>query len=113
MSGPAIDPILVAIIPNRMRAIAEEAKLRYDEPPAWFMPVRQQLGAVLLAAGRVAAAEAAYREDLEANPENGWSLFGLAKCLRARGSAATAAEIEERFRKAWSGADVTLQASRF
>ena len=94
-------------------AIAEESVLHYDEPPPWFLPVRQQLGAVLLAAGRIAAAEAAYREDLAQNPENGWSLFGLAKCLRARKAAAEAATVEERYRKAWARADVTLSASRF
>ncbi|MGH7730117.1 MAG: hypothetical protein ACRENJ_02600, partial [Candidatus Eiseniibacteriota bacterium] len=94
-------------------AIAEESALHYDEPPAWFLPVRQQLGAVLLGAGRIAAAEAAYREDLAMNPENGWSLFGLAKCLRVRKADAEAAAVEERFRKAWARADVTLAASRF
>jgi len=94
-------------------AIAEESALRYDEPPAWFLPVRQQLGAVLLAAGRVKAAEAAYREDLARNPENGWSLFGLSRCLRARRADAEAAAVEQRFRKAWARSDVTLSASRF
>ncbi len=94
-------------------AIAEESALHYDEPPAWFLPVRQQLGAVLLAAGRLSAAESAYREDLATNPENGWSLYGLAKCLRARKADAEAAEVEERFRKAWARADVTLSASSF
>ncbi len=94
-------------------AIAEESQLRYDEPPAWFLPVRQQLGAVLLAAGRAADAERAYREDLAVYPENGWSLFGLAKALRARGADAEAAAVEARFRRAWERADVTLTASRF
>jgi tetratricopeptide (TPR) repeat protein len=94
-------------------AIAEESALRYDEPPAWFLPVRQQLGATLLAAGRIAGAETAYREDLEAYPENGWSLFGLAKCLRARQAYAEAVTVEERFRAAWSRADVTLVGSRY
>jgi len=94
-------------------AIAEESVLHYDEPPAWFLPVRQQLGAVLLAAGRVSAAETVYRDDLERNPENGWSLYGLAKCLRGRKADTEAAAVEERFRKAWARADVTLSASRF
>lgn len=94
-------------------AIAEEAMLHYDEPPGWFLPVRQQLGAVLLSARRFAEAETAYREDLEANPENGWSLFGLAKCLRARKAGAEADSVDARFRKAWARADVTLGASRF
>ena len=57
---------------------------RYNEPPTWHYPVRQSLGAVLLAAGRPADAEAVYREDLRRNRENGWSLFGLAKSLEAQ-----------------------------
>jgi tetratricopeptide (TPR) repeat protein len=94
-------------------AIQEEAALHYDEPPAWFLPVRQQLGAVLLAAGRTAEAETAYREDLAQYPENGWSLYGLAKCLRARKATAEAARVEKRFAKAWARADVKIAASRF
>ena len=39
--------------------------------------MRQNLGAVLLAAGRADEAEAVFWEDLRKNPENGWSLFGL------------------------------------
>jgi tetratricopeptide (TPR) repeat protein len=94
-------------------AIAEESVLHYDEPPGWFLPVRQLMGATLLKAGRIAAAETAYREDLERNPENGWSLYGLAQCLRAGKKPDQAAEVEARFKKAWGRADVTLSASRF
>jgi tetratricopeptide (TPR) repeat protein len=94
-------------------AIKEEDGLHYDEPPPWFMPVRQQLGAVLLAAGRAPEAEAAYREDLKQYPENGWSLYGLAKALRARKADAEAAQVEARFAKAWARSDVKLTASRF
>jgi tetratricopeptide (TPR) repeat protein len=95
------------------QAIDEEAVLHYDEPPAWFLPVRQQLGAVLLGAGRVAQAEKAYREDLAQYPDNGWSLFGLARCLRARKANTEAAAVEKRFAKAWARADVKISASRF
>jgi tetratricopeptide (TPR) repeat protein len=93
--------------------IKEEDALRYDEPPAWHLPVRQQLGAVLLAAGRAGEAEAAYREDLRRNPGNGWSLYGLAAALRARKATAEAAQVDGRFRKVWSRADVKLTASRY
>jgi tetratricopeptide (TPR) repeat protein len=93
-------------------AIKEEDALHYDEPPPWFMPVRQQLGAVLLAAGRAPEAEAVYREDLKQYPENGWSLYGLAKALRARKADAEAAQVEARFAKAWAKSDVKLMASR-
>src|SRR5438094_10347705 len=67
----------------------------------------------LVQAGRTADAERVYREDLERNPGNGWSLFGLAQALRAQGKTADAARAAERFRQAWAQADVTLTASRF
>ncbi len=54
-----------------------------------------------------------YREDLRRFPENGWSLFGLAQALRGKGKQNVAATTEARFRKTWTGTDVTLTASRF
>jgi tetratricopeptide (TPR) repeat protein len=85
----------------------------FTEPPPWYYPVRQSLGAVLLQAGRPAEAETAYREDLRRNPDNGWSLFGLAQAQRAQNRPGDAAATDARFRRAWSRADVTLSASRF
>jgi len=90
----------------------EDAGL-YFEPPKWYYPIRQSLGAALLKAGRNAEAEAVYREDLKRFPENGWSLFGLAAALKAQGKTAEAEEVDRRFAKAWSAADVKLTASRF
>jgi tetratricopeptide (TPR) repeat protein len=90
-----------------------EDGLTYDEPPTWHLPARQQLGAVLLDAGRPADAEAAYRQDLRRHPENGWSLFGLAESLRAQGKAGEANAVMARFDAAWADADATLAASRF
>lgn len=95
------------------RAALLEDNLIYNEPPDWHVPVRQSLGAVLLEAGRPDEAEAIYWQDLSRNPENGWSLFGLMQSLRAQGKTEEAAVVEERFRKAWSRADVNLTASRF
>jgi len=94
-------------------AVAEQDTHWFTEPPPWYFPVRQSLGAVLIQAGRPADAEPVYREDLRRNPGNGWSLFGLAQSLRAQGKTAEAAQAEESFKKAWAQADVTLTASRF
>jgi hypothetical protein len=100
-----------------VRHLAEAVRIQdghwFTEPPPWYFPVRQALGAVLLQAGRAAEAEAVYREDLRRNLENGWSLFGLAQSLRAQGKSAEAAAADTRFRRAWARADVTLTASRF
>ena len=95
------------------RAIELEDNLQYTEPPDWFFPVRHNLGAVLLEAGRPAEAEAVYREDLDVFPENGWALFGLSQSLRAQGNMDGAREVEARFYNAWANADVTLTSSRF
>ncbi|HEV2083442.1 MAG TPA: hypothetical protein VGR09_00040 [Gemmatimonadales bacterium] len=90
------------------KAAAQEDALRYDEPPDWYLPIRERLGAVLLAAGRPRQAETAFREDLVQRPENGWSLHGLAQSLSAQGRDREAAKVEERLRKAWKTADVQL-----
>jgi len=95
------------------RGVALEDELLYDEPPTWHLPVRQRLGASLLEAGRPGEAEAVYREDLDRFPENGWSLHGLARALRAQGHQDAAARVEARLRTAWRGADVELSASVF
>jgi tetratricopeptide (TPR) repeat protein len=94
-------------------AVDVQDGLGYMEPPAWFYPVRHNLGAALLEAGRAEEAEAVYREDLKQYPNNGWSLFGLAESLRAQGKTAEAAEVQQQFELAWQYADVTLNASRF
>jgi tetratricopeptide (TPR) repeat protein len=97
---------------NAVRAIragiALEDELTYDEPSAWALPLRQQLGALLLAAGRPKEAETAYREDLVRYPNNGWSLHGLAVSLKAQGRTKEAAAAAAAFQKAWARADVKL-----
>lgn len=93
------------------QAIALEDKLLYMEPPEWVQPVRHTLGAVLLTAGRHEEAEEVYREDLKKWPENGWSLYGLSRCLRAAGQSVEAAKVEARFQKVWSRADAPIQSS--
>jgi tetratricopeptide (TPR) repeat protein len=95
------------------RAVAAEDALNYDEPPDWGIPVRHQLGAALLAAGRPAEAEVVYRADLERHPHNGWALFGLAKSLEAQGRTAQASAAQRDFSEAWKRADVQLTASAF
>ena len=102
---------LDAAIKLLQHAVVVEDGLTYDEPPDWFQPVRQRLGATLLAAGKAADAEKVYLDDLARNPENGWSLYGLKLSLEAQKK--DTAAVEQRFKKAWSGADVTLNASRF
>jgi tetratricopeptide (TPR) repeat protein len=95
------------------RAARYEDTLRYDEPPDWMLPVRHTLGAVLLKAGKNAEAETTYREDLVRFPDNGWSLFGLARALELQGKTEQAALVRRRFETIWAAADVRLDSSCF
>jgi tetratricopeptide (TPR) repeat protein len=95
-------------IKHLQEAVAIQDALNYEEPPPWYYPVRETLGMELLADGKTADAEQDFRDDLKQNPENGWSLNGLAICLRARNASEEAASVDDRFKKAWAHADVTL-----
>jgi tetratricopeptide (TPR) repeat protein len=87
-------------------AIAGEDELTYDEPPPWYLPIRQRLGMVLLEAGKPAEAEKVFRDDLVRRPENGWSLRGLSQSLMVQKKTQEARAVEARFKKAWEKADV-------
>jgi tetratricopeptide (TPR) repeat protein len=103
----------VTAVAELRRAVEKQDALVYMEPPPWFFPTRQALGAVLLDAGRGAEAETVYHEDLKAYPKNGWSLFGLSQSLEAQGETAKADWARQGFEYAWARADVELTASRF
>jgi len=91
------------------RAVAIQDTLKYDEPPDWFYPVRESLGAVLLLNGNAAEAEKVFREDLERNPRNPRSLFGLAEALRAQNRAYDAQFVDKQFQSNWKNAERKLK----
>jgi tetratricopeptide (TPR) repeat protein len=93
-------------------AVKEEDALKYDEPPAWMIPLRHSLGAVLMKAKRFAEAEQVYRDDLARLPDNGWSLFGLAESLREqKKNDDEVISINTKFQKTWAKADVKITTS--
>ena len=89
-------------------ALAEDA-LNYDEPPDWYLPPRESLGAVLLLDGRAKEAEAVFREELKRHAKNPRALFGLAECLRAQGQSTGEAAVRKDFEDGWKHADVKLR----
>jgi tetratricopeptide (TPR) repeat protein len=84
------------------RGIQAEDKLIYDEPPAWMLPVRHSMGALMLEAGELAEAEKLYREDQVRHPGNGWSLLGLSQVLKAQGRAEEGAQYASASKQAWA-----------
>ncbi len=95
------------------RAVELEDGLNYTEPKDWYLPPRQVLGAILLEAGQAGKAEQAYRQDLLYHPQNGWSLFGLARSLREQKKNREADSVNLQFEEVWADADVALTGSRF
>ena len=96
-----------------MKAVTAGDRVAYDEPPVWFYPIRESLGAVLLETGRPADAERVFREDLVRHPRNPRSLFGLHDALVKQGRTTDAAWIQGAFDEAWKGADQKLTLSEF
>lgn len=92
-------------------AVRAEDDLNYDEPPAWIVPVRHSLGAVLVKAGRFAEAEQVYRDDLKRLPKNGWSLYGLAEALKGENKLAESKRVQDQFALAWKKADMPITSS--
>jgi tetratricopeptide (TPR) repeat protein len=90
---------------NRLRsAVAIQDSLKYGEPQDWFYPVRESLGAVLLKIGDNAGAEDVFRADLERNPRNPRSLFGLEQALKAQEKTYDAGFVRKQFDANWKGA---------
>ena len=86
------------------KAVTLADAVPYDEPPIWFYPVRESLGAALLLSGDAAAAERVFRDDLVRFPRNPRSLFGLHESLVAQKKAADAAWVKRAFDAAWARA---------
>ena len=103
-----------AALAHFQRGVTLQDNLLADEPPPWFYPVRQSLGAFLLDSNRIEEAETVFRKDLLLNAENPWSLYGLTRCLKAgKTTALLAADTEKRFNRAWARADVELNRPVF
>ena len=95
-------------MPHWRRAVAIQDALVYDEPPGWFYPVRESLGAALIRAGKPAEAETVLRDGVNRSPRNGRMLFGLMESLRAQGKTEDAEFVRREFDAAWRKADVKL-----
>src|SRR5713226_4054068 len=90
-------------------AVTIQDSLKYGEPPDWFFPVRESLGAALLMNSDAAGAEKVFREDLDRNPRNPRSLFGLHQALEAQGRSYDAQFVDREFRTSWKSGNTPLK----
>lgn len=82
-----------------------ESRIPYMEPPYWYYPVRQSLGAAQLAMGDAAAARQSFLSALVKSPNNGWALYGLAEAQRRLGDKPAMRGTLNALDKAWMGKD--------
>ena len=118
IAGQVLDARLSAATGDRKRAIGHwkqgieiQDRLIYDEPPAWYYPLRESLGGEYLRDKQFAEAEKVFRRDLEIHPNNPRSLFGLSEALREQKKNSEADRIRENFQKQWQDADVEVSIS--
>ena len=93
-------------------AVSIQDSLHYMEPPYWYYPVRQLLGAAFLQAGKPAEAEHAFTRSLEQIPNNAWALYGLMTAQQAQGKTSAAQETAKRFQQTWGGPTEALNLGR-
>jgi tetratricopeptide (TPR) repeat protein len=90
-------------------AVAIQDTLKYGEPPDWFFPVRESLGGTLLLQGNAAGAEKVFREDLDRNPRNPRSLWGLRQALLQQKRDYDAGFVQKQFEASWKGGPQALK----
>jgi len=89
-------------------AVGIQDTLKYGEPPDWFFPVRESLGGALLMSGDNSGAEEVFREDLNRNPRNPRSLWGLEQALKNENRDYDAGFVENQFRSSWKGTPLKI-----
>lgn len=96
------------VIQHLEHAVNAQDTLSYNEPPDWFFPLKESLGAALLKTGQWQKAEQVFRQDLENHPRDGRALFGLLLSLQAQKKTADAYWVQQAYQKAWQYADRPL-----
>ena len=99
-------------IPRSIELMRAAVKLQddmpYSEPPPWFYPVRESLGALLLRHGSAAESEAVFAQSLRLVPNDPRGLLGLSAALTAEGRKADAVAAQAHFGAARQHSDVPL-----
>jgi tetratricopeptide (TPR) repeat protein len=94
------------------KAAEVQDTIPYTEPPYWYYPVRQSLGAALLRTGKAEEAEKEFLTALEHARGSAWILFGLKEAAKASGNKEEEAKAAAELAKAWRGDPSMLTLDR-
>lgn len=92
-----------AAVDHFRKAADAQDMIPYMEPPYWYYPVRQSLGAALIKTGHPEEAEKEFLAALERERSSAWALYGLKEAAKAKGDTAAEQKAAEDFAKAWRG----------
>ncbi len=101
-----------AAVKHFQAAVAAEDTLAYSEPPYWYYPIRQSLGAAQVLAGDLENAENTFRASLARAPNNGWALYGLSQVYKKRGDRTNERAAQKLLDKAWLGEPGALNLAK-
>ena len=102
----------MAAIEMWKKAAEAQDTIPYMEPPYWYYPVRQSLGAALLKTGKTDDAEKEFNAALAHARGSAWALYGLQQAAKTRGDAAAETKATDAFAKAWRGDPAFLTLER-
>lgn len=88
-----------AAMAHMEQALIFEEALSYTEPPYWYYPARQTLGALALRAGQPERASQLFMETLVRQPNSSGALFGLSEAYRVMGDKNAARYARAMFRQ--------------
>lgn len=94
------------------QAAMMQKQIPYNEPPFWYYPVEQSLGAAYFKAGRFADAKKAFRAALFDAPNSALALYGLAQSERRLGNRPEQMAAERAFKAVWRGDTERLDLGR-
>ena len=94
------------------RAAEMQSGILYNEPPFWYYPVNQSLGAAHFQAGQYQDAQKAFRAALFDAPNSALALYGLAQTERRLGHGLEAEAAQQAFERVWRGDDSWLDMRR-
>jgi len=93
------------------RAAVTEENMVYNEPRDWLLNPKHYYGDALLIAGKLKEAQLVFEKDLKNNAENAWALAGLHEALIKQKKLNEATAVQQRLKKATSGADIKITAA--
>jgi tetratricopeptide (TPR) repeat protein len=87
------------------QAVKTQDNLAYDEPLAWYYPIRESLGAALLRASNAKEAVTVFRQCLSRNPRDPRALFGVMQSLTAKNNKDAVEWVRNEFESSWKSPD--------